>query len=218
MGCATKLISASGVAPSLTGVATPYPTAARELLRNTLLDAMRDQMRSRPWGEISMAEVASAAGVSRQTLYKEFGSRGDFAQAFVLREADRFLAAVEQALAAHLDRPGVALTAALEVFLVAAAEDPFVRTITSGAEGADELLPLLTIQGDPLFVHTTDRLSAFLVAGWPGVDRRDARLLADCVVRLAVSYAASPGDTPTRTAADTARVLEPFVSAALHRR
>lgn len=199
-------------------IATPYPTAARELLRNTLLDAMRDQMHDRPWGEISMAEVARAAGVSRQTLYKEFGSRGDFAQAFVLREADRFLVAVEQALAAHLDDPRTALTAALEVFLRAAAEEPFVAVITSGAEGADELLPLLTIQGEPLFVHATERLSSFLVAGWPGVDERDAQLLADCVVRLAVSYAASPAGAPEQTAAATARLLEPFVTTALERR
>ncbi len=199
-------------------IATPYPTAARELLRNTFFDAMRDQMRDRPWGQISMAEVARAAGVSRQTLYKEFGSRGEFAQAFVLREADRFLVAVEQALASHLDAPATALTAALEVFLRAAAEDPFVRTITSGAEGADELLPLLTIQGEPLFVHVTDRLSTFLVAGWPGVADADARLLADCVVRLAVSYAASPSGTPEQTAVDSSRVLEPFVTEALQRR
>lgn len=179
---------------------------------------MRDLMRERSWGAISMAEVASAAGVSRQTLYKEFGSRNDFAQAFVLREADRFLAAVEQALAAHLDDPGTALAAALEVFLRAAADEPFVRTITSGAQGADELLPLLTIQGEPLFVHATDRLSTFMVAGWPEVDDRDARLLADCVVRLAVSYAASPAAEPGTTAADTARLLAPFVRAALERR
>jgi AcrR family transcriptional regulator len=199
-------------------IATPYPTAARELLRNTLLDAMRDLMHERAWGEISMAEVARAAGVSRQTLYKEFGSRGEFAQAFVLREADRFLVAVEQALAAHLDQPATALKAALEVFLRAAADEPFVRVITTGAEGADELLPLLTIQGEPLFVHATERLSTFLVAGWPGVDDRDARLLADCVVRLAVSYAASPGGAPEQTAADTARLLEPFVQIALRHR
>ncbi len=52
-----------------------YPTAARQLLRDTLLDAMRELMAEREWGQISMAEVARVAGVSRQTLYKEFGTR-----------------------------------------------------------------------------------------------------------------------------------------------
>ena len=76
-------------------MAVAYPTAARQLLRDTLLDAMRELIAEREWGQISMAEVARAAGVSRQTLYKEFGTRQEFAQAFVLREADRFLGEVE---------------------------------------------------------------------------------------------------------------------------
>ncbi|MEJ7817995.1 MAG: TetR family transcriptional regulator [Thermoleophilaceae bacterium] len=195
-------------------MAVPYPTAARELLRNTLLDAMRELMRERPWGEVSMADVASVAGVSRQTLYKEFGSRQDFAQAFVLREADRFLGDVEQALGAHAHDPGEALSAALEVFLRAAADDPFVRMITSG-DGDGELLPLLTVRGEPLFVHATERLTSVLVAQWPRVREHDARRLADCVVRLAVSYAASPAGAPEVTAAETSRLLEPFVRQAV---
>jgi AcrR family transcriptional regulator len=195
-------------------VATPYPTAARALLHNTLLDAMRDQMRDREWGEISMAEVARVAGVSRQTLYKEFGTRKEFAQAFVLREADRFLGDVEQAVRAHFGDPGVALSAALEVFLRAAADDPFVRTITSGV-GADELLPLLTVEGEPLFVYATDRLTRLLTEGWPGVAERDVRHLADAIVRLAVSYAASPAGPPEQTAEHAGRLFEPFVRQAL---
>ena len=80
---------------------TPYAEAARELLRNTLLDAARDELERRGWAQITMADIAVAAGVSRQTLYKEFGSRDEFAQAFVMREVDRFLAAVEQAPCAN---------------------------------------------------------------------------------------------------------------------
>lgn len=45
-----------------------------------------------------MAEAASAAGVSRQTLYNEFGTRDELGQALVIRESDRFLDAVEEAI------------------------------------------------------------------------------------------------------------------------
>ena len=195
-------------------MAVAYPTAARRLLRDTLLDAMRELMAEREWGQVSMAEVARAAGVSRQTLYKEFGTRQEFAQAFVLREADRFLGEVEAAVLGHRDDPEKALTAGLTVFLRAATDDPFVRTITSGV-GAEELLALLTVQGQPLFVHATERLTSVLLEGWPGVRERDARQLADVVVRLAVSYATAPAGPPDRTAAGAGRVLEPFVRQAL---
>ena len=113
-----------------------------------------------------------------------------------------------------MDDPDPALTAGLTVFLRAATDDPFVRTITSGV-GADELLPLLTIQGEPLFVYATERLSNALLERWPGVRPRDARQLADVAVRLGVSYATSPSGPPDRTAAAAGRVLEPFVRQAL---
>src|ERR1700722_3127505 len=100
---------------------TPYPLAARELLRDTLLDAAHDEIERRSWAEITMADVARRAGVSRQTLYKEFGSREQFAQALVLREGDRLLRAVEEAVLARLEDPAAALSAAFEVFLSAAA-------------------------------------------------------------------------------------------------
>ena len=38
-----------------------------------------------------MADIAAAAGVSRQTLYKEFGNRNEFGLAFVIHEGERFL-------------------------------------------------------------------------------------------------------------------------------
>jgi AcrR family transcriptional regulator len=189
---------------------TPYALAARELLRNTLLDAMGEQLKTRRWAQVTMADVASAAGVSRQTLYNEFGSRQEFTQAFVLREVDRFLAACEQAIAAHLDDPPGAVAAAFEVFLAAAAENTMVRTIVSG-EGSQELLPLVTTHGEPVLERATERLTGFFLDGFPVVSATDARLLAEVVVRLAISYAALPSESSGMTAASMARLLGPFV-------
>jgi AcrR family transcriptional regulator len=185
----------------------PYPVAARELLRRTLLDAMREQLASRDWAAVTMAEVARAAGVSRQTLYKAFGSRQEFAQAYVLREVDHFLEAVEAAVQAHLDDPPRALAAAFDVFLAAAAEDPLVRAIVSGESG-EELLPLVTTQGQPVLEHATERLGAFLQEGWPAIAPEQARLLAECVVRLAISCAALPSGMGAES---VATLLGPYV-------
>jgi AcrR family transcriptional regulator len=193
---------------------TPYALAARELLRNTLLDGARDELQRRPWAEITMANIAAAAGVSRQTLYKEFGSREEFAQAFVMREGDRFLLDVEQAVLAHLEDPPTALSAAFEVFLTAAAEDPLVRTLLSG-EGADSLLPLITTQGEPVVTRATERLSEIILSGWPAVKSTDAQLLAECLVRLAISYTALPAGPTGMTAASVTTLLGPYIERVL---
>ncbi len=195
----------------------PYAVAARALLRDTLLDAARDQLRERTWPEVTMADVASAAGVSRQTLYNEFGSRDEFAQAFVLREGDRFLIAVEGAIGERRGDPHAALSAAFDVFLTAAADDPLVRSVIEDG-GGDGMLPLVTTQGRPLVERAADRLTAIIVAAWPQVGRTDAEMLAECLVRLAISYAALPKGDTTMTAASVTMLLGPFLERALARR
>jgi AcrR family transcriptional regulator len=191
-------------------VSVPYQLAARELLRNSLLDAACEQLGVRPWADVTMAGIAAAAGVSRQTLYNEFGSRDEFAQVLVMREADRFLVAVEGAVNANLDEPARALAAAFDVFLRAAAENPMVRTIVHG-DGAGELLALFTTHGKPLVESAAERLTAVILAGWPHIPRADAELLSECLVRLAISYAGLPKGPTTMSAASVATLLGPYV-------
>jgi AcrR family transcriptional regulator len=188
----------------------PYSVAARELLRNTLLDAACHELQTRHWAEITMADIAVAAGVSRQTLYKEFGSREEFAQVLVMREADSFLDAVEQAVNDNLADAQKALASAFDLFLTTAAENPVVRAIVL-EEGAEELLALLTTHGKPLVERAADRLTEVMLAGWPLMDRADAELLSDCLVRLAISYAALPNGPASTTAAALSRLFEPYV-------
>lgn len=192
----------------------PYPVAARELLRQTLFGAARDELHRRAWSEITMADVAGAAGVSRQTLYNEFGSRDEFAQAFVIHEGDRFLAAVEAAVREHLDDPRAAVGAALGVFLRTAGEDPLMRILLSD-DGTGGMLPFVTTQGMPVVQWATNRLTAAIQEGWPQARARDANLLAEALVRLSISYVTAPSDSPESTATKTGELLAPFIDRAL---
>ncbi|MGW7055171.1 TetR/AcrR family transcriptional regulator [Streptomyces sp. NPDC054887] len=70
--------------------------------REALLDAAFTALAHRPWSGVRMVDVAAAAGVSRQTLYNEFGTKDGLARALVRREADGYLAGVERVLAGRL--------------------------------------------------------------------------------------------------------------------
>jgi len=188
----------------------PYAVAARELLRNTLLDGASKELAARPWSEITMSEIARAAGVSRQTVYNEFGSRAVFAQALVLREAERFIDAVQSTIAANADDPRLALQATFELFLTVAAENSLVSAIVAG-EGADELIALFTTRGETLVEMASARLTEVLLASWPVVPREEAELLGETLVRLAISYAALPKGGPGETAEAVASLLGPYV-------
>lgn len=192
------------------GARPSYVEASRNLRRDMVLDAVHDLLADRAWAEVSMADVAESSGVSRQTLYNAFGGRGELAQAYVLREADRFVAAVDEAVRARAADPRAALAAALEIFLSAAATHPLVRAISASEDG-DELLPLVTTRGGPVLGGVTEQLAALMASTWPGVPLPEARHVADTLVRLAISHAALPSASPRATAAKVARVLGPYI-------
>ena len=191
-------------------MSTSYRVAVRQLLRDRLLDAGREQLGERTWAQVTMAEIATAAGVSRQTLYNEFGTRDEFAQALVIREGSRFLDAVEEAIDENADDPLSALRAALERFLTIAQEDAFVRLLL-GDDGTGGLLTLVTTQSRPVVDWAAGRLVEAMGTHWPGVGDRDLQDLADTMVRLAISHVAAPRESPGRTAASITRLLAPAI-------
>jgi hypothetical protein len=60
-------------------------------------------------------------------------------------------------------------------------------------------------------VGATERLAAIMLSGWPVVKPPDARLLAECLVRLAISYAALPAGPTGMTATSVTTLLGPYI-------
>ena len=187
-----------------------YAEQARELLRERLLVAADDLLVDRDWAAITMADIAGGAGVSRQTLYNEFGSRQEFAQAYVLREADRFIAILERAIADHADDREAALEAALGGVLHEAVENALVRAIRAEA-ATGGLLTLVTTRGTPVVSAATERLTAFFVTAWPQLPEERARIAADCAARLAISHILLPTGSPDDTAASITSMLATYL-------
>jgi AcrR family transcriptional regulator len=193
---------------------TPYQEAARELLRKTVFDAAREQLARQTWSEITMADIATGAGVSRQTLYNEFGNRNEFGFAFVIHEAERFMDDVEKAVLEHRDDPRAAVLAALEHFLRTAGEDPLISILLSD-DGTGGMLPFVTTQGLPVVQWAAARLTSVIEEGWPEAPEADVRMLAESLVRLAISYVTTPGDSAEESARGVAELLAPFIDKAL---
>jgi AcrR family transcriptional regulator len=187
-----------------------FSEAARELLRERVLGAVGELLRERAWSELTMSDIATRAGVSRQTLYNGFGSRAELARVYIAREAEGFLAAADAAIREHAADPLKALTTAIERFLATAASHPLIAAITS-PDGTAELLPLVTTRGGPLVDEATRRLCGSILDTWPGVAEGDATILSEALVRLAISYAALPSAPPSETARRLACVLTPAI-------
>lgn len=189
-----------------------YAEKVRILLRESLLDAAADALTERSWTAVRMADIAAAVGVSRQTVYNEFGSKDDLARALLLREAGRFLAQVEAALDDYPRDPVGGLTAAIEVFLRTATDEPLLQAILGGGGPQHEdLSPLLTSQGVAVLPFITERLTEHFLSHWPAADPAQVDAYTDAAVRLAISHVVLPTAEPPVSAALIARVLTPYL-------
>ncbi len=213
--------SSSGGSASLPAPASPpderpkYPQAARALLRDSLLLAAADLLTEYSWSDITMAAIATRAGVSRQTLYNEFGTREEFAQAFAVREADLFLSRVERTIAAHADEPQRALSAAFAGFLRDASGSALVQAIVRRDPRADDLLALFTSRGGPIVAVATARIARAVAQHWPRADVQSVQFAAECLVRLAISHASLPTRSIEEAASAVVTLFGPFIAQVL---
>ncbi|MGC9543081.1 TetR/AcrR family transcriptional regulator [Streptomyces sp. UG1] len=178
--------------------------------RESLLDAAYTALARRPWSAVRMVDVAAAAGVSRQTLYNEFGSKEGLARALVRREADGYLAGVDRALATPSDARD-RLTATAEWTAAHARDNALVRAMLTGCWS--ERLPSPTLSAVPSssavpaqrradgplpspgdFVAIVRDRAVSVLTGPAGNKSDTADLARSCelVARLALSCVAAP--------------------------
>ena len=181
--------------------------------RDALLDAAFDAIVAGGWAQARMADVAAAAGVSRQTLYNEFGSKDGLAQALTLREVERFIDGTEAALEeAHAAGPVAAITACVAHTLREASGTPLLKATVS--DDSNGLLPFLTTRGQPVVGAARESVRNYLLEHWPALPVADIDAVTDTVVRLTISYIvlpAGPDESVDGVAARIAQVVERLV-------
>lgn len=174
--------------------------------RAALLDAAADAVLHGDWARTRMADVARAAGVSRQTLYYEFGTKDALAEALALREAERYMTGAEAAMVDHDGSPAEAIGAATEFTLREAASNPLLKAVLTDDGGA--MLPYLTTRADGILTAVRERIAAYCSSHWPDLPVDEVDLVADTVVRLTVSHLVLPGARPDQTATSIAHLVD----------
>jgi AcrR family transcriptional regulator len=198
-------------------VTVPYPEASRALLRNSVLDAMRDLLLERDWSKVTLSDVSSRAGVSRQTLYNEFGSRLGLGQAYAVRLADDFVDHVDAAVWSNVGDVRSALIQGLRGFFVDSASDPLIVSLRTG-EVKPDLLRLITLDAAPIIDKARQRLSETFQHSWVSATEAEATTFSEALVRIAMSYIAMPPTSYRDVAAELSTVFSPFVDALIAKR
>ncbi|HWB65349.1 MAG TPA: TetR family transcriptional regulator [Mycobacteriales bacterium] len=184
--------------------------AGMRTTRDALLDAAYDVVVAGGWETARMVDVAAAAGVSRQTLYNEFGSKDALAQALAVRETQRFIDGTNRCLdESHPAGPVEAVVAATLWTLHEASNNPLLKAVLT--DDAAGLLPFLTTRGESVLMAARLNIEDYWREHWPEIPADDLALTAETLARLTVSYLVLPSDGPDGSAEAIANRLARLV-------
>ncbi|MDH6242454.1 AcrR family transcriptional regulator [Mycobacterium sp. OTB74] len=204
-----KVAPVSTPTPRPAAPRVPFAEASRVLLRESILDGMRDMLLVRDWSAITLTDVARAAGISRQTIYNEFGSRQGLLEGYALRLADRLVGAVSSAIVNNVGNVYEAFLEGFRAFFADSAADPLVISLLNG-EAKPDLLQIITTGSGPILSRCSERLTDTFQNSWMTASVEDSGVLARAIVRLAISYVSMPPEADHDVAADLARLMTPF--------
>ncbi|WP_103355312.1 TetR/AcrR family transcriptional regulator [Amycolatopsis sp. CA-128772] len=193
---------------------TSFTDRTKASLREALLDAAADLLPDRGHAGLRMADVAAKAGVSRQTVYNEFGNKAALTQAVALRTAAEFLDGIRQRF-----ETADGLLAGIHhavVYTIEHARENRLVAAALGTEAGEDLLPLLTSRGEPILTAAADLAAEQYREFEPGLSAEAAALLAETAVRLSLSHLVLSTHSATRAADAVTAVLEPAIRQFVH--
>lgn len=186
-------------------VSSPFRATVRTILRDRLLDAAAASFAEQGWRRLTMAKVADRAGVSRQTVYNEFGTKQALAEQLVMRELDVFLDVVREGFESQSQFEPAVRAAVLNALTVAEENALLKAVLEAGHTGDTELLPYI-FQSQDVIDTAVGFLHDLVVLHFPDLPLRGEPLAValESVVRLALSHLTVPARSKARTADDLA--------------
>ena len=185
--------------------------APEDEVTSRILDSAQELFAQHGLRRCTIDEIAEHSGLGRTTVYRRFEGRSQLITAVLARECRRFFGSIFLATA-HLDR----------------AEDAVVEGLLTGLRSAEssllselvrtepEVLRLLTVDGGPIIAVAREFLVHASGVGSDASSRRQVQVVAEVLVRLAISFVADDRsvialDDPDRARADLHALLDPIL-------
>jgi len=164
----------------------------------------------------TMEDVARHAGVSRVTIYRRFPRKERLVEAVILREAQRFFAELEAAVA-RLESVEDRIVEGFAHTLAAAREQRLLNRLLRTEP--EMLLPHLTVDGGLVLSAGTEFLARQMRIARSGVPARETRAVAEVVARLVLSFLLTPEsvvalDSPREARRFARRYIAPLMTGA----
>jgi AcrR family transcriptional regulator len=159
--------------------------APEDEVTSRILDAAQELFAQHGLRRCSIDEIAEHSGLGRTTVYRRFDGRSQLITAVLARECRRFFGTIVLATA-HLERTEDAV---VEGFLTGlrSAETSLLSELV---RNEPEILRLLTVDAGPIIAVARDVLVDASGIDAQGPARRQVQVVAEVLVRLAISFVA----------------------------
>jgi AcrR family transcriptional regulator len=155
-----------------------------------ILDAALDQVAAFGVRRTTIDDVAERAGVGRMTVFRRFGTKDALMEVLAIREARRFLDAIDAA-SGRIEDPVERLVETAVVALGFASDHPLLDRLTRLEP--ETVLDILRADRPPLMTLARGYVAAQLEADRDKLPGIDFGLVAEAFVRVAVSFVLVPG-------------------------
>lgn len=177
---------------------------AKDTVAQQILDAALFRFTQFGLRRSTIDDVATQAGLSRITVYRRFSTKSTLIEACLLRECGRFLAELDRAVS---DLPTME-DRVVEGFVVAmshARTHPLIGGLLRLEP--ETMLPFLTVQGGPALAALRGYLADHLRRAQGTEQGEDPEIVAELMVRIAVSFLLNPQSCVELDDADQARAF-----------
>ena len=163
----------------------------RAKLRERVLETAAAMVIERGWDRLRMTHLATRCGVSRSTIFHEFGDKNGLARAVVRHEANRVVAQVSAVLSQSQEW-SVGVLGVIETTLRARDHSPLIGAVLEARHSDTALLPHLTTGSAPLIARVRALLSGFLREHHPRLSEAACDDVVDTLVRETLSHLVAP--------------------------
>ena len=195
-----------GTTASRNGSEGSFRDRMHAMLRTSILEAAKARANRVDWSQVRIADIAEDVGVSRQTIYNEFGSKDQLGQALFEHEMAIYTAGILETTKDSVDL-GEAIRASVTWILAQTRANEMVqrtlRDARSGNTATETLLPLLTVNAHRIVLPARTALTDYFESRWPSGDLERTTLLVELVIRFVISFVIAPSDLSEETMIDT---------------
>lgn len=169
------------------------PAAEEDPTRDRIVDAALQEAARVGLARLTVEDVVRRAGLGRMTVYRRFPRRDDLIEALVVRECERFLAAVAAGLEGEVE-PGDRLAGGFVAAMRFARDHPLLERFAHSDPGS---VTATVAANDALLLNMgTEFIARAILGENPDVTTRAAHRVADLLARLFLTYIALPPRDP----------------------